>query len=250
MSPSAGYHARRVVIAVLTLAVVLLTTALPSSASGTQATAGRGSASFWHPLSGKPASAGRKVDIKATSYRAFSLDRGAMKIRLAEAPSDKGRAAEAPLILSLPAPGGGFERFAVQESPVVAPALAAKFPFITTYAGQGIDDPSATARLDLGRTGFHAQVLSEAGDWYIDPIFRLDQSAYASYFKESLVNTHGPSSSAVRRAAEATAEARRRPPGWSARSSARTGSRSPPTASTRRSTAAPSPSCTTRWSPR
>ena len=78
MSPSAGYHARRVVFAVLTLAVVLLTTALPSSASGTPATAGRGSASFWHPLSEKPATAGRKVDIKAMGYRAFSLDRGAM----------------------------------------------------------------------------------------------------------------------------------------------------------------------------
>ncbi len=191
MSSSAGYQARRIVITVLTLAVVVLTTALPSSASDTPATAGRGSSSFWHPLSGKPASAGRTVDIKATNYRAFSLDRGAMKVRLTEAPSDRTQAAAAPLVLSLPAPNGGFERFAVQESPVVAPALAARFPFIKTYAGQGIDDPSATVRLDLGRTGFHAQILSAAGDWYIDPIFRLDQSAYASYFEKSLVNTHG-----------------------------------------------------------
>ena len=191
MSSSAGYQARRIVITVLTLAVVVLTTALPSSASDTPATVGRGSSSFWHPLSGKPASAGRTVDIKATNYRAFSLDRGAMKVRLTEAPSDRTQGAAAPLVLSLPAPNGGFERFAVQESPVVAPALAARFPFVKTYAGQGIDDPSATVRLDLGRTGFHAQILSAAGDWYIDPIFRLDQSAYASYFEKSLVNTHG-----------------------------------------------------------
>ena len=174
-----------------------------------------------------------------------------MKSRLTEAPSDRTRTA-APLVLSLPAPDGGFERFAVQESPVVAPALAARFPFIKTYAGQGIDDPAATARLDLGRTGFHAQVLSPAGDWYIDPIFRLDQSAYASYFEKRLANTHGGLRRARTAGRRRRAEAphRRAASGRRHRSSAPTGSPSRPTASTRRSTAAPSPSCTTRWSPR
>jgi hypothetical protein len=111
-----------------------------------------------------------------------------MKSRLTEAPADRTQTA---LVLSLPAPDGGYDRFAVNESPVVAPALAARFPFVKTYLGQGIDDPAATARLDMGRTGFHAQILSPTGDWYIDPIFRLDQSAYASYFEKNLPNTHG-----------------------------------------------------------
>jgi hypothetical protein len=96
-----------------------------------------------------------------------------------------------PLILSLPSPRGGFDRFAVQESPVMAPRLAARYPFIKTYNGVGIDDPAATIRLDLGRTGFHAQVLSPTGDWYIDPYYHLSQSVYVSYLKRDLRNIHG-----------------------------------------------------------
>ena len=122
-----------------------------------------------------------------------------MRAKLSAAPLEgKGGA---PLVLSLPAPDGTFERFAVEEAPVVAPALAACYPFVKTYAAQGIDDPAATARLDLGRTGFHAQVLSPGGDWYIDPYFRLDQSVYVSYFEKDLRNRHGGSRRAARWAA-------------------------------------------------
>ena len=188
VGPSSVTRTRRALIVTLAAAVALLTAALPASASAEKAAAGRGSSALWHLLPEKPSSEGRKVDIPATRYRPFTLDRAAMKSRLSVASADRALTA---LVLSLPAPDGGYDRFAVKESPVVAPALAARFPFVKTYVGQGIDDPEATARLDMGRTGFHAQVLSPTGNWYIDPIFRLDQSAYASYFKEHLPNTHG-----------------------------------------------------------
>ena len=72
------------------------------------------------------------------------------------------------------------------------PGLAAKHPEIKTYAGRGIDDPSASLRFDISPLGFHASVRGSKGSWYIDPYYHQDQSLYASYYGRDLENIHGP----------------------------------------------------------
>ena len=131
----------------------------------------------------RPARTGARPAIRPDRFRSLRLDRAGLRSALARAGSG--------LVVSLPAPGGGFQRFTLELSPVMEPALARKHPGIKTFAGRGIDDPTATIRADIGPLGFHASVRSSRGSWYIDPYYRHDQSLYVSYYGRNLDNVHG-----------------------------------------------------------
>jgi hypothetical protein len=107
-----------------------------------------------------------RAAFKRVAPAAFALDQKALADVLEDAPAE---GAVRPLTISVPSPDGGFERFAVAESPVMEPELAAAHPEIKTYTARGLDDPSASARLDLTPVGFHASVRSASGAWYVDP---------------------------------------------------------------------------------
>lgn len=87
-------------------------------------------------------------------------------------------------VLELPMPDGSIARFHVWESSIMEPGLAAKFPEMKTFAGQGITDPYATIRFDYSPYfGFSAQILSAAtGRINIDPYARGDVNHYMSYY--------------------------------------------------------------------
>jgi hypothetical protein len=122
--------------------------------------------------------------IRPAAFKAAQMDDKAMREALAKVPmevfpfpEDEG------LLFSLPHPDGGFTKFRLVESPVMEPGLAAQFPDIKTYRGQGVDDPAANVRLDITPQGFHAMVLSPRGDYFIDPYSQGDVNHYAVYRK-------------------------------------------------------------------
>lgn len=118
----------------------------------------------------KVATAARQATQALSQYRAVSFQLPAMREALATAPTEKGGAARASAtVVSLPLPDGTSQRFRVAQVPVMAAALAARYPAIQTYMAQGIDDPTATARLDIGPNGFHAMILAADKTVYIDP---------------------------------------------------------------------------------
>ena len=112
--------------------------------------------------------------------RSLRVTRAALDTALGKAPLEFSGApgAEFPL----PMPDGTFARFTVEESPLLEPALAARYPQLKTYLARGIDDPGLTARLDVTPQGFHAVVLGADGvSFYVDPYWKDDATYYIAY---------------------------------------------------------------------
>lgn len=87
-------------------------------------------------------------------------------------------------VLLIPMPDGKMAKFHVWESSVMAPALAAAYPELKTFTGQGIDDPTATIKLDWTEFGFHAMILSPiSGSIFFDPYDQKTVINYISYYK-------------------------------------------------------------------
>ncbi|MCC3154237.1 M12 family metallo-peptidase [Hymenobacter sp. BT770] len=112
---------------------------------------------LWRPAT--PAARAAAASPEPASW--FTLDAAQLATRLAAAPPET-RPTEA-VTLELPYPDGTLHRFALTQVPVMAPALAARFPQIRTYAGHAQDDPATTVRLETGPAGLHAQVTGPTG---------------------------------------------------------------------------------------
>lgn len=123
-----------------------------------------------------------------SAYRTYALNKNVVSSILADAPEEFSHQSRlAQTILTLPMPDGTFGRFRIEHSLVVEPGLVEKYPELSrTYTGRGIDDPTATVRLDFLSSGFHAMVLSARGTVMIDPYAQGDTDNYLTYFKRNV----------------------------------------------------------------
>ncbi len=148
---------------------------------------------LWTTLDALPANVlAEAAWVRPLKFTPAAINLDGMRAALIAAPRERTQGAIAhPAIIALPMPDGSFQRFAVVESSIMEAPLAAKYPELKTYAARGIDDPTATGRLDITPAGFHGQVLSGNGKFYIDPVSRNDTTYYAAYDRNDLAPKGG-----------------------------------------------------------
>lgn len=133
---------------------------------------------YWKTISGKEAqklNAGKALfdaSFVPAAYKLFTLETNALQAIIRTSPLENAiQSIGQGVLIYLPLPGGGIERFRVVESPVMMPKLQAKYPDIRSYSGQGVDNPARTIRCDMTPLGFHGTV-STIGEptFYINPL--------------------------------------------------------------------------------
>jgi len=122
-------------------------------------------------------------DLMPEAYHVFTLDKTSLDGILDRAPLEKNAPARDGVILSFPMPDGTFARFSVVESPILVGEAADALPDMRTYLAQGVDDPTATLRFDVGYWGFRAYGRTAQGTLWIDPWELGDRTNYLSAWK-------------------------------------------------------------------
>lgn len=146
------------------------------------------SSNFWSDISERGIEITSVRDILPQKYRSVALDIVGFKQQLATTWTKKNVSTLSnQLVTSIPFPDKTDHMFYVEESSIMAPELAAKYPEIKTYYIQEKGNPSCNGRIDVTQFGFHAIIFSPEGTIYIDPFERNNIKAYMSYYKSDFV---------------------------------------------------------------
>lgn len=119
-----------------------------------------------------------KTSYKPGNFISFQLNESAVQSELKKVPSEKSLVAvSSSFIFRVPNSKGELESYRVAEAPVMEPALAAKYPDIKSYSGQGIEHPQSTIRFDVSPLGFHGMIISpDRKTIYINPVEKNSRS--------------------------------------------------------------------------
>lgn len=137
----------------------------------------------------------RKIDIRSApqllslygdetqAHSALALNSQSLDRFLRSAPKEFSTGEKNKVEISLPFPDGTFQKFRIEESPISEIPLGSPGFQTRTFAGIGIDDPTATVRFETAFDGFHAVVRGASGVFYIDPTGgNAKTESYFSYF--------------------------------------------------------------------
>jgi hypothetical protein len=132
--------------------------------------------------------------IIPNKYRTINIDQMKILSILKAVPLENSNAAtNKDVMISIPFPDGTNKDFYLVESPIMEPALAAKFPELKTYIIRGVDNSKIlSGRIDYTPLGFHALIFTEEGTVYIDPYKMRDNLNYISYYQKDFIKLNPP----------------------------------------------------------
>ncbi|WP_248906342.1 GEVED domain-containing protein [Flavobacterium sp. K5-23] len=138
---------------------------------------------FWKSSTQKSGSTvfENKKQLKQTSL--FDLDINGLKKALANSPKRNALSGKSSVVVSFPNGEGKLENFRIVESSNMDPVLAAKYPEIKSYVGQGIENPTATIHFSLSPLGLQTMSINaDQSAVFIEP-YSTDLSTYTVYKK-------------------------------------------------------------------
>jgi hypothetical protein len=103
----------------------------------------------------------RTATAQPTKFRRVTLDADAL------AESTRASRGSARRIVALPLPDGGMTDVELEDSAVLPPGLAARFPALGSLKGH--DGDGRQVRLDITADGLYASVRDREGDWMVQP---------------------------------------------------------------------------------
>ncbi|SDH88518.1 Por secretion system C-terminal sorting domain-containing protein [Chryseobacterium taeanense] len=115
--------------------------------------------------------------------RIYSLDINGLKNVLAKAPKRLAAGEKSEIIISFPNAEGKMENFKIRENSNFDPQLAAKYPDIKSYVGEGLENSSSTVYFSVSPLGLSSmEIYGDKSAVFIEP-YTKDLSTYVVYKK-------------------------------------------------------------------
>lgn len=137
----------------------------------------------------KPAPAFQQLPAREhmpVAFETWRLDFPAIQARLKNAPVEFTAAArQNNCVIALPESNGVLESYAMVETAIMAPELAAKYPDIRTYSGVSLNTPGKILRITSSMRGLRAMILRPDGSAaYVEPL-AWGQTEYYIAFEQA-----------------------------------------------------------------
>ncbi|WP_449398160.1 reprolysin-like metallopeptidase [Chryseobacterium wanjuense] len=138
---------------------------------------------LWSESSRKTTSEIFENKTNIISPKVYSLNINGLKNALANAPKRLAAGEKSEIIISFPNSEGKMENFKVRENSNFDAELAAKYPDIKSYVGEGLNDPNSTVYFSVSPLGLSSmEIYGDKSAVFIEP-YTKDLSTYVVYKK-------------------------------------------------------------------